>query len=322
MVGRQHGVDVDNAGLSGLPPIPVMSSGYLHASSIKALGMLGIGRENVSLFTRDAAGRVDLGALEGALRNVGRPAIVIANAGEVNTGDFDPIDEMADLAEHYGAWLHVDGAFGLFAAISPRTATLVKGIERADSVISDGHKWLNVPYDCGFAFVKDPALLSHAFSMSAAYLTSPDDSRPNFGFMGPESSRRSRGLTVWATLNAYGRAGYRAMVERHLDLAQRVADAVDEAPEVERLADVPLNIVCFRCRAPGVSEEEVDDLNRKLADQVLTDGRVFFGSTIYAGRVAFRPAIVNWQTTEKDVDLLVDVVRELGAKSRLEPPRL
>ena len=312
--GLQHGVDVDNEGLAGLPAVPVVSSGYVHASSVKALAMLGIGREGVARHARDGAGRVDLEALEEALRRAEGPSIIIANAGEVNAGDFDPIEAMADLAERYGAWLHVDGAFGLFAAVSPRSAHLVKGIERADSVISDGHKWLNVPYDCGFAFVKDPELLSRVFSMTAAYLSSPDDTRPNFGFLGPESSRRSRGLTVWATLNAYGRSGYRAMVERHLDLAQRVAAAVDAAPELERLADVPLNIVCFRYRPEGLPEEEADELNRRIADEVLADGRVFVGSTIYDGRVAFRPAIVNWQTGEADVDLLVDVIRELGGR--------
>jgi glutamate/tyrosine decarboxylase-like PLP-dependent enzyme len=310
--GEQHGVDVDDAGLAGLPPVPVLSSGYIHSSALKALAMLGIGRGNVQRFSRDRHGRLDLAALEAALD--GAPAIIVANAGEVNAGDFDPIEAMADLAEAHGAWLHVDGAFGLFARATPQAADLGAGIERADSVISDGHKWLNVPYDCGFAFVRDPSLLVRAFSLDAAYLPPPGDERPNYGFMGPESSRRARALATWATLRAYGRDGYRAMVERHLALAKRMAAAVEEAPELELLAPATLNIVCFRYLTADASEEELDELNRRLGALVLEDGRVFFGTTVYGGQVAFRPAIVNWRTTESDVDLLVEVVLELGAR--------
>ncbi|HEY2949746.1 MAG TPA: pyridoxal-dependent decarboxylase, partial [Micromonosporaceae bacterium] len=132
--------------------------------------------------------------------------------------------------------------------------------------------------------------------------------------LGPESSRRARAMPIWASLAAYGRAGYRAMVERHLDVAQHLAALVDDAPDLERLADVPLNIVCFRFRPPGVPEEALDDLNRRLGAAVLEDGRVYAGTTVYGGRVALRPAISNWRTTDVEVELLVDVVRELGAK--------
>ncbi len=315
--GLRHGVDVDEDGLAALPPIRVFSSGYIHPSATKALAMLGIGRARAETFARDEAGRLDVDALERALRELeGVPAIVVANAGEVNAGDFDPIARMADLAEEHGAWLHVDGAFGLFAAASPRTAHLVEGIDRAHSVIADGHKWLNVPYDCGFAFVRDPGLLGKAFMVAAAYLPDPDDPRPNYVNLGPESSRRARSLTVWATLRAYGRGGYRDVVERHLDLAQRVAARVDAAPDLERLAEVPLNIVCFRYRPEGLSEGALNDLNREVGEALLEDGRVYVGTTVYEGKVAFRPAIVNWQTREEDVDLLVDVVREIGDRLR------
>jgi glutamate/tyrosine decarboxylase-like PLP-dependent enzyme len=304
---ERHGVDVDSDGWAGLPAVPVFSSGYVHPSATKALAMLGIGRGSVLVVAR-GAGRLDAEALESRLRALdGAPAVVIANAGEVNAGDFDPIERMADLAERFGAWLHVDGAFGLFARITPAAAELAHGVERADSVISDGHKWLNVPYDCGFAFLRDPAPLRATFALSAAYL--PGDEVP-----GPESSRRARSLAVWATLRAYGRAGYRALVERHLALAQRLARRVDDSPELERLADVPLNIVCFRLRPPGLGEDELDGLNARVGEALLADGRVYVGTTRYEGRVAFRPAIVNWRTTERDVDLLVDVVLELGAR--------
>jgi glutamate/tyrosine decarboxylase-like PLP-dependent enzyme len=320
--GEQHGVDVEEQGLAGVPQVPVFSSGYIHPSALKALAMLGVGRSNVSALSRDPIGRLDEEALRAALQKLdGRPSIVVANAGEVNAGDFDPIARMADLAEEYGAWLHVDGAFGLFAGVSPRTERLIDGVTRADSVIADGHKWLNVPYESGFAFVKAPAYLPGAFSASAAYLTSPDDPRPSYMYMGPEMSRRARSLAVWATLYAYGRTGYRSIVERHLDLALRVAARVDDSAELERLADVPLNIVCFRFRPPGLTESELDDLNRRLGEAILGDGRVFVGTTIYDGHVAFRPAFVNWRTTEEDVDGLVDVVLELGHQLMRRPPR-
>jgi glutamate/tyrosine decarboxylase-like PLP-dependent enzyme len=305
---ERHGVDVDDRGFAGLPAVPIFSSGYVHPSATKALAMLGLGRGSVRVLAKDAAGRLDEEALERELEALdGQPAILIGNAGEVNTGDFDPIGRMADLAERFGAWLHVDGAFGLFARLTPRSRELTDGVERASSVISDGHKWLNVPYDCGFAFLREPAPLYATFGFTAAYL--PGDELP-----GPEASRRARSLAVWATLRAYGRAGYRAMVERHLDLAQRLAERVDASPQLERLGEVPLNIVCFRFRPPGVDESELDDLNARIGGALLADGRVYVGTTRYEGRVAFRPAIVNWRTTAADIDLIADVVVDLGER--------
>jgi glutamate/tyrosine decarboxylase-like PLP-dependent enzyme len=302
----RHGIDLDEHGFAGLPAVPVFSSEYVHASARKALAMLGIGRDAVRILNPDG--------LDDALRALGgAPAIVIGNAGDVNTGDFDPIGRMADLAQRRGAWLHVDGAFGLFARAAPAAATLAEGVERANSVIADGHKWLNVPYDCGFAFVRDRALLREPFKLTAAYL--PSDESPS-----PEASRRARALAVWATLRAYGRTGYRKMVERHLELAKRLSRRVDATPELERLAETKLNIVCFRYAPPGVPEGELDELNLALGARVLADGRVFVGTTRYRGKVAFRPAIVNWRTSERDVDLLVDVLLELGQKLRAPTP--
>jgi glutamate/tyrosine decarboxylase-like PLP-dependent enzyme len=307
------GVDVDEDGLCTLPAPLVISSGYLHPSAMQAIGMLGLGRANIRRLARDPVGRVDLAAVERELAQHTQPAILIANAGEVNAGDFDPMADLADLAERHNAWLHVDGAFGLFARLAPATRHLTEGIERADSVICDGHKWLNVPYDCGVAFVREVERLPRALNVGAAYLPSAEDSHPNFGFMSPENSRRARALSVWATLRAYGRTGYRQMVERHLALAHRLAAQVDAAPELERLADVPLNIVCFRARPAGVAEERLNELNQTLGDRLRADGRVYAGTTTYAGQVALRPAIVNWQTTEPDIDKLVEVVRGLLA---------
>ncbi len=310
--GERLGVDVERDGLAGLPPIPVLTSGYVHVSTERALAMLGVGTANIQRFARDDAGRLDRSALEAALAELGgKPAIVVGTAGEVNAGDFDPIDELADLAAEHDAWLHVDGAFGLFARTTPQAAALAAGVERADSVIADGHKWLNVPYECGFAFVREPRYHAGAFASGAPYLIT--EGRPAWGFLGPEMSRRARSFATWATLRAYGRDGYRAMVERHLALARRVGEQVEAAPELELLAPVRLNVVCFRLHPPGLDDEqELDELNTRVGAAIVSDGRVYFGTTVYRGHVCFRPAIVNWLTTERDVDLIVETTRELA----------
>ena len=313
--GERHGVDVTSAGLAGLPRMPVLSGGLVHPSARKALQLLGHGKDTVEVFAADEVGRVDLAGMRRRLQALdGAPAVLVATAGEPNAGEFDPLADLAGLAEEFGAWLHVDGAFGIFAALSPRTAHLTAGMERADSIAADAHKWLNVPYESGFVLVRDPARLGPAFGMpGAAYLPGPDDPRGGYGLLGPESSRRARALPIWATLAAYGRAGYQALVERHCDLAAHLAAAVDAAPDLERLAEVPLNVVCFRYRPDGLSEPELDDVNRCLGEALLDDGRVFAGATVYGGRAALRPAISNWRTTAADLDLFVEVVRELGA---------
>jgi glutamate/tyrosine decarboxylase-like PLP-dependent enzyme len=318
--GEEHRVNIAERGMSGLPAVPVFTSGFVHASVKKALSMLGIGHGVPRILSRDSAGRMDLEALERELKALkGAPAIVIATAGEVNAGGFDPITRMVELAHQHHAWLHVDGAFGLFARLSPLTSELTEGVELADSVISDGHKWLNAPYDCGFAFVRDARLLNTVFGMGAPYFPTVQADRPDYLYLGPEMSRRARSLAVWATLAAYGRNGYRAMVERHVGLARRVADQVKAAPDFELLEEPRLNVICFRCRRTGLTEQEVDDLNRRLGQDILDDGRVYFGTTVYAGRVAFRPAISNWRTTESDVDMILAITRELA--ERLAPVR-
>ena len=313
--GQEHGTNVAERGMNGLPAVPVMSSGFIHASAKKALSMLGIGHEVVLQLSNDPIGSIDMAALEDQLIALkGAPAIVIATAGEVNAGGFDPIAAMADLARRHHAWLHVDGAFGLFARVSPATADLADGVELADSVIADGHKWLNVPYDCGFAFCRDARLLNAVFGMNAPYFPATEADHPDFLYLAPEMSRRARSLAVWATLDAYGRNGYRAMIERHVALAKRLADQIRASSDFELLAEPRLNVVCFRYRPEGIPEGELDQLNRGLGQAVIADGTVYFGATVYAGKVAFRPAIANWRTTERDVDIILDVVRGLAQR--------
>jgi glutamate/tyrosine decarboxylase-like PLP-dependent enzyme len=312
--GRQHGVDVSETGIAGLPRMPVLSSGFVHASTLKVLALLGVGRGGVERFERDGFGRIDLAAMGRRLDALdGAPAVVVVNAGEVNAGEFDPVADMVDLARQHNCWVHVDGAFGLFARLSPRTADLVAGAERADSATVDGHKWLNVPYDSGYAFVRDHSLLAESFRYSANYLPTENDARPTFGAIGPESSRRARCFAVWATLKAYGREGHARIVEHCLDIAAHFAGVVSRSADLELMNEPRLNIVSFRYNPGGLTDEALDDLNARLGAAVLDDGRFLVGTSRWGARTIFRPAFTNWRTRKTDVEALADVIRELGA---------
>jgi glutamate/tyrosine decarboxylase-like PLP-dependent enzyme len=305
---RQHGVDVAESGLAAVPPVTVIAGERLHPTIVKAAVMVGLGRGCIRILPSDASGGPRLGVLEAILRQ--GPAVVIATAGDVNTGHFDPIAQMAELCRRHRAWLHVDGAFGLMARVAPRSAHLLDGIEGAHSVASDAHKWLNVPYDSGFVFVSEPEPLDRTFGTTAAFI---GETGPDLAARGPENSRRARALALWATLRAYGRDGYQTMIERYLDLAQHLAGRVDATPGLERLAAVPLNVVPFRIRPAGVPEERLNQLNRLAGEAILREGQVYPGSmALFQGRLGFRPVIMNWRSTQADVDVLVETVLRHG----------
>jgi len=311
--GARLGFDPARDGLGGRPAIPVVSSTEIHVSARKALATLGLGRDSARCLPA-VAGRLELDALDAALAAIGGPAIVVANAGEVNTGAFDPIEAIADRCDRHpgGAWLHVDGAFGLFAALSPNYRHLLVGLDRADSAIVDGHKWLNVPYDCGFAFVRDGEALRTAFATSAAYLAADGAAPWNPESHVPEMSRRFRALAVWCALKAAGREGYRAIVERCLANAAAFAAWIEAAPGVELMAPAGLNIVCFRYAPAGASPAEADALNRRAVAALQADGRVFVTGTVWNGRAAIRAAFDNWATGPADVAILQAAVAEIG----------
>ena len=304
---EQLGFDAAEDGLGGRPAIPVISSTEIHASARKALGTLGLGRSSVRTVAAPG-GRINLEAFERELATIDGPVIVIGNAAEVNTGQFDDLAGLAErcAAHPGGAWLHVDAAFGLFAAVTPRLRHLLAGIERADSVAADGHKWLNVPYDCGFGFVRDDRYLKAAFTASASYIAPGGNWDPHTHV--PEMSRRFRALAAWCALKADGREGYRQMVERCVDNAAAFASWVQATDGLELMNSAPLNIVCFRLRPDGLDDAATDELNRQAVVRLQADGRVFVTGTVWDGKAAIRAAFDNWSTTEADVGVLEEAV--------------
>jgi glutamate/tyrosine decarboxylase-like PLP-dependent enzyme len=294
--------DVESQGLFGAPAIQVVVSEEAHPSVFKALGMLGMGRERVVRVPVDSEGRMrpeGLPALNGS-------SIVCVQAGNVNSGSFDPAAEICRRAHAQGAWVHVDGAFGLWAAASPRYAHLVEGVDQADSWATDAHKWLNVPYDSGLAFVRDPEILRAAMSLTAAYLPQGDHREPSQYV--PELSRRARGVEIWAALKSLGRSGLAEMIERNCRCARRFADGLRDAG-FQILNDVVLNQVLVGFGAP--------DVTGRVIAGVQEDGTCWCGGTVWQGRHAMRISVSSWATTEGDVDksleAMLRVARAAGA---------
>jgi glutamate/tyrosine decarboxylase-like PLP-dependent enzyme len=302
---EQAGFDAARDGLGGQPPIPVISSVEIHQSARKALGILGLGRDALEMAPAND-GSIDLAAVDRALARQDGPVIVIANAGEVNTGAFDAIRALADrcAAHAPGAWLHVDGAFGLYAALAPGHRHLIDGVELADSVATDAHKWLNVPYDCGIVFVRDDRYLRSAFGSTAAYLNTGTTPLWNAHDFVPEISRRFRALAVWCALRAAGASGYRDIVERSLANAQDFAAWVSAQDNLELLAPVHLNIVCFRVVAPEGDGDRADRLTAQATEAIQRGGVAYVTGTLWRGRVAIRAAFDNWATGRDDVAAL------------------
>ncbi|WP_255954512.1 pyridoxal phosphate-dependent decarboxylase family protein [Streptomyces odontomachi] len=293
-LGEQQGVSPAEHGVGALGPVRVLS-GAAHSSVPKALAMLGVGRQAlVRVATRPGREAVDLTALEQALARgeADGPCVVVANAGTVNTVDFDDLRAIAALRERYSFWLHVDAAFGAFAALSPAHAHLVDGLELADSVCVDLHKWLNVPYDSAVQFTRRPDLQTRVFQNAAAYL-GPLGDTPDTVHLTPENSRRLRALAAWFTLRAYGRDGHREIVERCIGCARALGEAVDDTPGLRLLAPVRLNVVCFT-----LADDPTAERLAALAEQL--EPVAFLTPTVLDGVPALRAAFSNWQTTETD----------------------
>jgi glutamate/tyrosine decarboxylase-like PLP-dependent enzyme len=294
----RHGWDVEADGLQGAPTITVVAGDERHATMDRALRFAGLGPARV-LIPADDQGRMRADALREAVAGIDGPLIVCAQAGNVNTGGFDPLDEICDITHERGGWVHADGAFGLWAAVSPKLRHLVKGHDKVDSWATDAHKWLNVPYDSGLFFCSHPATHRASMGISAAYLLK-SDTREEMEYT-PESSRRARSFPIYAAIRALGRAGIVEMVERCCDLARRFADQLSAEPGIEVLNDVVLNQVLVRF-------EDDDETTRRVIENVQRDGTCWLGGSVWQGRAVMRISVSNWSTTSEDVDRSVAAI--------------
>jgi glutamate/tyrosine decarboxylase-like PLP-dependent enzyme len=302
---RRHGHDPGRLGLAGGPAVHIVTGAETHVTMLVAASMAGIGSEQIVRVPCDDQGRMRADLLRDALASLDGPLIVAAQAGNVNTGAFDPLPEIADLAAGSGAWLHVDGAFGLWAGAAPARRDLVRGVARADSWAVDGHKWLNVPYDCGYAIVRDRDAHRAAFTLTAAYLVGAATRDP--AQWTPESSRRARGFATWAALRSLGRSGVAELVERCCALAARFAERAGAADGVEILNDVVLNQVLLRF-------SDSDEVTQAVIDEIQRDGTFWAGGTVWQGRTAMRISVSGWSTREADIDRSVAALLEAFAR--------
>ncbi len=304
---RRVGWDVERDGLQGAPQVRVVVGQERHDTVDVALRFLGLGEGRSLVVGADDQGRMRLDALAERLERVGDgPLIVCLQAGNVHSGAFDPLGEAIDLAHRYGAWVHVDGAFGLWAAASPRYRHLVAGHDRADSWATDAHKTLNVPYDSGIAIVADPQALYAAMGVHAAYLI--QDERPDPLATVPEFSRRARGFTVWAALRSLGRRGVAEMVERFCHNAQRFAAGLEQLDGVRVINDVVFTQVCV-CFGSN-------DRTREVASRLLVDDTAWMTPSTWREQAILRISVSNWRTSDADVDQTIDAVRRVVATTR------
>jgi glutamate/tyrosine decarboxylase-like PLP-dependent enzyme len=304
---RGAGWNVDADGLFGAPPITVCVGDDAHAAIFAALRYLGLGHDRVIRISTDDVGRMDAVALNNALSSCDGPLIVIAQAGQINTGAFDPFPEIGDIVHRHGGWLHVDGAFGLWARACPSLIRLTAGVERADSWATDGHKWLQTPYDCGYAIVRDAQAHRQAMAYEASYLpTAGEQCREPFHYV-PELSRRARGFATYALIRTLGRGGIAAMIERHCLLARRMADRLGSEAGVEILNHVELNqfVVQFGMGEPPAYRDQV---TRATVKQIQAAGTGYVAEATWHGRLVMRFSVISWATTEADIDRTADSI--------------
>jgi glutamate/tyrosine decarboxylase-like PLP-dependent enzyme len=309
---RKHGWDVEGQGMSGSPQLRIFC-GERHGTIDRALRLLGLGSQSLTKLAVDSSGALDPAAVENALRELnGQPAIVLLQAGDVNTGSFDNFETLIPLARHYGAWTHVDGAFGLYAAASPRFEHLVRGLDLAHSWATDGHKWLNVPYDCGYAFVAEPEPHRATMTYQASYLTQQDVARDPMDW-NPEFSRRARGFASYAALRELGRLGVQELIERCCDCATELVAGLGELDGVTVLRTPIINqgLVSFPDPSGAISSEWNDAVIAAIA----AEGTAYFsGTTTANGRRAMRVSVCNWQTSHEDVVRTVAAVKRVLEK--------
>ena len=309
----ERGWDVEERGLFGAAPVRLVSSGERHGSIERALRLLGLGRAQITDLPADSQGRLAPERLESALsENSSAPTIVLLQAGDLSIGAFDPFDTLIPIAKRYGAWVHVDGAFGLWAGASPRLRHLLQGVSAANSWAADGHKWLNVPYDCGYAFVADRESHRASLSHRASYLTHDSDARDPIDW-NPEWSRRARGFPTYAALRQLGRNGVQALVERCCAHAHTLTMRIGCLPGAEVVWEPVINqgLVRFFDRRGGASDADHDRRTEDVMAAVLLDGEAFFSGTTWRGRRAMRISVCHWRTSDDDVARAVHSVAKV-----------
>jgi glutamate/tyrosine decarboxylase-like PLP-dependent enzyme len=303
----RRGWDVEEQGLYAAPPIRILVGGAQHSSFERAVRLLGLGLSSVVRLPVDACGRLEAGALDQALRcDPSAPTVVLLQAGDINTGVCDPFRSLVPVAKSHGAWVHVEGAFGLWCAASSRYKHLLDGMDRADSWATDGHKWLNVPYDCGYAFVADAEAHRSAMSHRAPYLSHDPVARDQMDW-NPEWSRRARGFSTYAALRQLGRNGVAELVERCCKHAHSLAMGIGALPGAEVLSEPVLNqgLVRFFDNRPGASDADHDRKTDQVIAAIAATGEAFFSGTSWRGRRAMRVSVCNWQTNDADVQRTV-----------------
>ncbi len=312
---RRAGWDVRKEGLYGHPRLTVYASSQTHSCFTRSVEMLGLGSESLRLIPVDSHQRIRLDLLVRAIRHDiddgCRPFCVVGNAGTVDTGSIDPLDALADIARRHDLWFHVDGAYGALAAIVPEARHLFRGIERADSLTVDPHKWLNVPFEAGCILVGDRADLSDTFGLVPAYLRGAMGAEQNQYECGFELSRTDRALKVWVALRQYGLGHYTAMIRGHLELARHLARLVEEAPDFELMGEPVLSICCFRYAPPGV-DVDLNRLNEDLEMRLMEDGRALISGTVLEGRQVLRACIASHMVTKAGVEETLGLLRQLG----------
>ena len=301
---KQTGWDVTENGMFGAPPIELVVGAEVHASVLKALSIAGFGRKRVTIVEADSQGRMR----SNRLPRLTKQTIVCIQAGSVNTGAFDPADQICAAAKEQGAWVHVDGAFGLWARVSPKYAPLAQGFEKADSWATDAHKWPNAGYDCGVVLVRNGDALRASLGIAAAYLEPGARREPMHHT--PEASRRARGVELWATLKSLGRAGLCQLIERTCAHAQRFAEGLREAG-FEVLNEVVINQVLVSFGTPDVTREVIRGIQE--------EGTCWCGGTVWQGRVAMRISVSSWATTERDVERSLEAITRIARDSKSVP---
>lgn len=318
------GFDVREEGLAGRPPMTVYCSAETHGWARKAVEVLGLGNAALRRVAVDERYRMQTAALERAVRadrEAGlNPICVIATAGTVNTGAIDPLEEVAAVCAGEGLWMHVDGAYGALAYIAGSLRPLLTGMERADSLAFDLHKWIGVPFDCACLLTRHPETQRAAFELAPAYMTATDRGvlagGVPFADMGIDLTRPFRALKVWMSLKAHGVRKYAALIEQNVRQARVFAAAVEAEPLLELLAPVEMNVVCFRYRPPGLDEAALNALNQELLLRLQESGAAVLSSTLLDGRLALRLAHVNHRSRDEDFDVLLQAVLRLGAEVR------